>query len=100
MITYLKDEDFDSFIKDKRVLVDFYADWCNPCNLLGDNLKELVKCQKIDILKVNVDLREDLAIKFNINSIPYLVLFENGKILKESVGYLELDQLIDFINIK
>ena len=93
MIKYLEN-DFDNEIKEKRVLVDFYADWCGPCRMMGNVLEQL---DNIDVLKVNVDKYSDLAQKYGVMSIPTLMLFENGKMLKSNIGLMNEEELNDFI---
>ena len=97
MIKYLENEYFEEEIKEGKVLVDFYADWCGPCKMLGMVLEELVKEKDIKVLKVNVDKHQELASKFRIMSIPYLVLFENGKESKHNLGFLTKEDLKKFI---
>lgn len=74
---------------DKPVLVDFYADWCGPCKMLSPILHEIAK-EKADVLKigkVNIDEQMALAKRFQVLSIPMLVLFKDGKVVDKSVGY-------------
>lgn len=74
---------------DKPVLLDFYADWCGPCKMLSPVLHEIAE-EKADVLKigkVNVDEQMELAQRFQVSSIPMLVLFKNGKAVAKSVGY-------------
>ena len=88
-ITYLEDsKKFDELIKNK-VLVDFYADWCGPCKMLG----EVIENSNIDIdcLKVNVD-------EFRIMSIPTVILFDNNKEVNKNIGFMDEDELEEFIN--
>lgn len=94
MIKYLKEENFESEIKNKKVLVDFYADWCGPCKALGEVLEQL---DDIDILKINVDEHQDLAIQFGVMSIPTIILFDNGKEVKKNIGFLSLDDLKEWM---
>ncbi len=97
MIKYLEKENFDEEVKEGIVLVDFYADWCGPCKMLGAVIEELVKEKEITVLKVNIDQHEALAQRFKIMSIPYLVLFENGVEKKHNLGFMSKEELIAFI---
>ena len=94
MVRYLEKNNFDEEIKNKKILVDFYADWCGPCRMMGSVLENL---EEIDILKVNVDNYPDLAQKYGIMNIPNLILFENGNIVKNHIGFMNEDEIHDFI---
>ena len=73
---------------DKPVLLDFYADWRGPCKMLSPVLHELAeeKSGALKVGKVNVDEQPDLAAEFGVMSIPTLLLFENGKLVRQAVG--------------
>ena len=75
----LDKENFDEVIKEGRVLVDFYADWCGPCRMLAPVLEEISNENIIKIVKVNVDNHEDIARRYGVMSIPTLVLMEMSK---------------------
>ena len=92
MIKYLE-SDFDREITDKRILVDFYADWCGPCRMMG---KELENIKDIDILKVNVDKYPLIAQRYGVMSIPTLILFEKGNVIKSHVGLLDSNSIISY----
>lgn len=94
MIKYLKDENFDEEIKNGKVLVDFYADWCGPCKALGEVLETL---ENISILKINVDEHQDIAMKFGVMSIPTIILFEDGNQLKKNVGFMNKEELENWL---
>ena len=98
MIKYLKkDDEFESLTK-KRCLVDFYADWCGPCQMLGTVLESYSKeKESLDIVKVNTDEFNELALNMGIMSIPALFIMENGKVEKKTVGFMSLEELKDFI---
>ena len=84
---------------EKTVLLDFYAVWCGPCQMLSpivDELSEEYK-GKIKVGKVNVDEQGELAASFAIVSIPTLLLFQNGKLTERLVGVRSQDELEDMI---
>ena len=83
---------------DKRVLVDFYADWCGPCKILSPRVAEIANENKdIKVVKINVDQNEDLARKYNISSMPTLLVIENGKELNRAVGALSKSTVLKFV---
>ncbi|MDR1425725.1 MAG: thioredoxin [Rickettsiales bacterium] len=78
---------FESVTETGIVLVDFWAEWCGPCRALGPVLDELAsELPEVSIYKCNVDDCPDLAGKFNVRSIPALVLFKDGEIVDTRVG--------------
>lgn len=97
MIKYLNN-DFEKEIKDKKILVDFYASWCGPCRMLTEVLESIE--DKIEILKVDVDKFPEIAAEYGVMSIPNLILFENNQVVKNQVGYLNEEELLNFINEK
>ena len=82
------------------VLVDFFATWCGPCKMLAPVIAELTgKYEgKVKVGKVNVDEENELAMKYQILSIPTLVLFKEGKIVKTKVGLSSKSEIEDMIN--
>ena len=81
------------------VLVDFFATWCGPCKMLTPILSELADENKdnLKVVKVNVDEQKELAIKYDISSIPTLILFKNGNIINRVVGFHSKEELEEIV---
>lgn len=93
-------DDFNSFInQDKPVLVDFWAPWCGPCRMLAPVLEEVSNqyADQIAVGKVDVDKCPDLAKQFRVMSIPTLILFKDGKIVDQKLGFQPKNALEDMI---
>ena len=93
-------EEFNEKIASGRVLVDFFATWCGPCKMLAPVLEEVDQRKEAGdllIVKVDVDEAGEIAMKYGIQSIPTLFLFENGKMVKHALGYMPKPQLLNFL---
>ena len=92
---YLKEEkEFDELTKEGLVLVDFYADWCGPCQMLSPILEELSKKnENLKIVKINADEFQQLAVQNKVLSIPAIKIYKDGKLVNQAVGYQELEDL-------
>lgn len=101
-VCVVTDETFDKIVLQatQPVLVDFWAEWCNPCRMIAPVLEELAVqyTGKLLIAKVNVDNSSLTASKYAIRSIPSLLLFKNGQLLTTKVGAMTKSQLITFID--
>ena len=88
-------DNFDKKIKDKNVIVYFYATWCPPCKVLAKNLIafDKVKPSNVEIFKVDIDQYMELATKYNVRSLPTLVYFKDGKVVKREVGIKDVERL-------
>ena len=92
--------EFNEKIASGRVLVDFFATWCGPCRMLAPILEEFderKEAGELLIVKVDVDEAGEIAAKYGIQSIPTLILFENGKAVKNALGYMPKPQLLNFL---
>ena len=93
-------EEFNEKIAKGRVLVDFFATWCGPCKMLAPILEEIDERNEAgDLLIVKVDVDEVgvVAAKYGIQSIPTLILFEDGQAKKTTLGYMPKPQLLNFL---
>lgn len=98
MIEHGNSENFDSLVSSGVVLVDFFAEWCGPCKMLGPVLYDVASNRgDVKVVKINVDCEEDLARRFGVMSIPTLVLFKDGSEIKKSVGFMSYDDIINWI---
>ncbi|OCG17942.1 thioredoxin [Gilliamella sp. Fer1-1] len=101
-IVLLSEETFDKTINEsaKPVLVDFWAPWCQPCQMIAPILEEIAQeyNDKIIIAKLNVEENPNVAPKFGIRGIPTLLIFKNGQVVSTQVGALSKAELKNFID--
>ena len=95
LIKQFDDDSFDKGIAQGVVLVDFYADWCGPCRMLAPVVEELAQemKDKITVAKVDTDQSVNVAARYEVTSIPTLILFKHGQVVKRVVGLKDLDAL-------
>ena len=95
-------ENFESEVirSDVPVLLDFYADWCGPCRLLGPVVEQIAE-ERDDLLvvKVNVDDNPELAKEFGVFSIPTLIVFKDGEVVNKVSGARNKAQILDLVNV-
>lgn len=98
----LSNENFNKEVlnSEKPVLVDFWATWCGPCKMIAPIISEISEefNNKVKVGKVNVDEEKELAIKYEISSIPTLVIFKNGKISKTLIGFRPKEEIKEVLN--
>lgn len=99
MVSLIKTEDeFNDIILNSKVVIDFYADWCGPCKMLSPIVEEVADMlNDVVFAKVNIDEVEILPRRYNVMSIPTLLVFEKGNLVKSNVGYIDKDDLLNFI---
>ncbi|MDD2894859.1 MAG: thioredoxin [Aliarcobacter sp.] len=87
---------FEDKIKDKNVIVDFYAPWCPPCKIVANNFEDfdITKPDNVQVYKVNVDDELALAKKYGVSRLPTIMYFKNGKVVKDYVGVLTSEELL------
>lgn len=94
----INSENFEKEVlnSEKPVLVDFFADWCGPCKMMAPIVEELATelDGKAKVGKINVDENSDIAVEYNVMSIPTLIVFKNGKEEKRLVGVRDKEELL------
>ena len=84
---------------DKVVLLDFWATWCGPCQMIAPILNEVAEeCPDATIGKINVDEEQELAMSFGITSIPTLIVIKNGKAVDKAIGMRAKNQIMEMID--
>lgn len=98
----LNNENFNKEVKEssKLVLIDFYADWCGPCKMMSPIIDEIAKevDDRVKICKLNVDESQNIAIEYNVMSIPTLIIFKNGIMVNNVVGLRQKQEILNIIN--
>lgn len=99
MLLHLKNEDFHQIVQTGVVLVDFYATWCGPCKMLSPVIEELAsEMPQVSFIKVDVDEHENLAREYQVMSIPTILLFQDGKLVKKQVGFVPKEVLKEWLS--
>ena len=101
MTTSVNNETFASEVLEqtKLVLVDFWAEWCGPCKQIAPTLEELAEkySENLSVCKVDVDSNRELALQYNVRSIPSLMIFKNGEMVDSLIGAVSLVELEDLV---
>lgn len=99
MVKHLEKENFEEVIAHGLWLVDFYADWCGPCQMIAPIVEEISnEVKDLTVIKVNVDEREDVARLYGVMSIPTLILFRNGEMEQKQIGFVPKDSIMRWFN--
>ena len=99
-VTRITSENFEEIVlkADKTVLLDFWASWCGPCKMLSPIVEEIA-AENADVIvgRVNVDEEVELAMRFGIRSIPTLIVFKNGQITNQGIGFMPKQSVLSLI---
>lgn len=95
-------ENYESEVlkSDKKVLIDFYADWCGPCKMMSPIIDEIAEEMKetVKVGKINVDENQNLAMEYGVMSIPTIVILKNGEVEKTFVGVTDKEEIKQALN--
>jgi len=99
----LNDENFKKEVLDEKsmsVMVDFWAEWCMPCKMLGPVVEEIAKdyAGKLKVCKLNIDENQKSAIDYGVISIPTLIFFKNGQVVDQEVGFVPKEAIAEKID--
>lgn len=101
-IMHTSDGSFEADVlqNDKAVVVDFWAEWCGPCKMIAPLLDEVADEyeESVSIVKLNVDENPNTAQKFNVRSIPTLMIFKDGAVQAQKLGAMSKSQLAEFLD--
>ena len=101
MVTELTETTFDKFLEDNKIaVIDCWAPWCGPCRRMGPIIEELANelNGKVGVAKLNTDDNQAIAVRFNINAIPTLLMFKDNVLVKTSVGLKPKEAILEDIN--
>ena len=101
MVTELNESNFDSFVESNKIaVIDCWAPWCGPCRRMGPIIEELAGelVGKVGVAKLNTDENQGIAIRFNINAIPTLLVFKDQVLVDSLVGLRPKDDILQYIN--
>lgn len=100
MLKHIDNNFEDEVLKaEKVVLVDFFATWCGPCQMLGPVLEQIAKEQdNFDIAKVDIDENQELAINYGIQVVPTMVVFKNGQVVDSMEGFYSKSEILSKVS--
>jgi thioredoxin 1 len=99
-ITELNEENYDNFTKENLVLVDIWANWCNPCRVISPIIDQVSSdyVGKLSVGKLDADIARDLLTKLGVRNIPTLIIYKNGEIVERNTGMVTKEKVEELIN--
>ena len=100
MITNVTKENFDKEVMQAEgtVLIDFWAAWCGPCRMIAPAVEKIAEEHpEVKVCKINIDDEQDLALQYNVMSIPTLLVFKGGQLVKRSVGVISKNDIKELV---
>lgn len=101
-VTNLNTENFEKEVmnSEKTVLIDFWASWCGPCKMMSPVVDQIAEelNDSVKVCKVNIDEEQNLAVKYNVMSIPTFVVIKDGKEVGRTIGVQDKNDIINIIN--
>ena len=99
-ITELNEENYDNFTKENLVLVDIWANWCNPCRVISPIIDQVSSdyVGKLWVGKLDADIARDLLTKLGVRNIPTLIIYKNGEIVERNTGMVTKEKVEELIN--
>ena len=101
MVTELNETNFDKFVEDNKIaIIDCWAPWCGPCRRMGPIIDEVAEelAGKVGVAKLNTDDNQGIAVRFQINAIPTLLVFKDNVLVQALVGLRPKESIIEFVN--
>ena len=101
MVTELNESTFDQFVDSNKIaIIDCWAPWCGPCRRMGPIIDEVAEelAGKVGVAKLNTDENQGIAVRFQINAIPTLLVFKDNILVQALVGLRPKESIIEFIN--
>ena len=98
MLKHVNEENFEQEVLHSKnlILVDFFATWCGPCQMLGPVLERISTSRaEFDIAKIDVDKSQDLAYKYEVEVVPTMLIFKDGKVMNKIEGFLSESEIIE-----
>lgn len=101
MLRHINEKEFEKEVIQNKgiVLVDFFATWCPPCKMLSPVLEEISESRgPYEIVKINIDENLNVSSEYNIEVVPTMLVFKNGKVIDKAVGYMPKGEIVNMLN--